>query len=227
MLLCLGVIAGVAFAQYRNGLFTATVMMLEVLIAGIIAFNFWEPVALVIEPYLAEFNQLAGFEDAIALTAIFCLTLLGLRSLTNRINKAMIDFPPVVQQIGGPAMGLITGYLVAGFLVCMLETMPLEVKFLGFESRKTDEPGFRSFFPPDRVWLALMRHAGAYAFSWNDSPTPNAESTYDRSETFDRTGTFELRYLRYRRLGPNSQPMLKYDGELDDFMPKKQQPLSS
>src|SRR5947209_6954801 len=165
MILTLAVIGGVAFAQYRNGLFTSTVMILQVLIAGVVAFNFWEPVATELEPYLADINSAVGLEDCIALTAVFCLTLLGLRWITNRINKAMIDFPPIVQQIGGPAAGVVSGYLVAGFLICVMETMPLEANFLGFQPRKDDEPAVRSYFPPDRVWLALMRHAGAYAFS--------------------------------------------------------------
>ena len=31
------------------------------------------------------------------------------------------------------AIGAITGYLVAGFLFCMVQTLPLSEKFLGFE----------------------------------------------------------------------------------------------
>jgi hypothetical protein len=221
MLLSLGVIAGVAFMQYRNGLFTAVIMILQVLLAGIVAFNFWEPIAQYLEDSIfSDFSMLLGYEDAIALTVLFSLTLLGLRWITNRINKAMIDFPPLAQQIGGPAAGVVSGYLVAGFLVCVMETMPLETNFLGFEPRKADEPGLRSYFPPDRVWLALMRHAGAYPFSWNEANT-QSDNTYERSETFDRMGTFELRYLRYRRL-PRVGPPMRYENELDDWMPKKQ-----
>ena len=39
------VIAVVAFFQYRNGLFTSVAMLIQVLLAGLIAFGFWEPVA--------------------------------------------------------------------------------------------------------------------------------------------------------------------------------------
>jgi uncharacterized membrane protein required for colicin V production len=212
LLFCLVIIAIVAASQYRNGIFTAVTMTIQVMIAGLIAFNFWEPVANQLDEYWQD-GKLAGFEDCVALTALFALALGGLRLITNRLNKAMLDFNHIAQQIGGPAIGLVTGYLVSGLVICVLQTLPIEEDFLGFAPRRADEPGLRSYFPADRVWLALMRHAGAYPLASKEE-NPDAESPFDRWATFDREGTFELRYARYRR-HTEKRPPYVYQGELD------------
>jgi hypothetical protein len=224
VLFTLIIIGIVAFMQYRNGLFTSAAMIVQVLIAGLVAFGFWEPIADELEASLAN-GSLAGYEDAIALVGLFSLTLAGLRLVTNRLNKAMIDFNWTVQQIGGPAAGVVTGYLVAGFLVCVFQTLPIEENFVGFTLRKSDEPGLRRFLPPDRFWLALMRYGGAYPLvssEAKDDPAKkeNDKSAFDRWETFDRAGTFELRYARYRRHTERRGPM-KYRGEFDRDLGRK------
>jgi uncharacterized membrane protein required for colicin V production len=214
------VIAGVAFAQYRNGLFTSVTMTIQVIFAGLIAFGLWEPIADELETYLAD-GRFTGYEDCIALVGLFTLSLLGMRLVTNRLNKAMLDFNMLVQQVGGPAAGAVTGYLVSGFLVCVFQTLPLEEKFLGFTPRSADEPAFRSYLPADRVWLALMRRAGVYPLSW-DEDNPAADSSFDRYVTFDRNGTFEMRYARFRRHSDKRTPaVLRYEGEFERELTRK------
>jgi hypothetical protein len=85
-------------------------------------------------------------------------------------------------------VGLLTGYLTAGFLVCVLQTLPWQRNFLGFdESVERNEPGLRRYLPPDRVWLGMMHHAGLGPFAQSDATT------------FDPDATFALRYARLRR----------------------------
>ncbi len=118
-------------------------------------------------------------------------------------------------------LGLVAGYLVAGFWTCVLQTLPWHENFLGFQPRLEAESAWRTYLPPDRVWLALMRHAGAGPFTWKRID-PNAESIYDQFSTFDPDATFELRYQRYRRYGDNRHP-LPYEGELEVEL-RKQKP---
>ncbi len=226
VLFTLIVMGVVAFMQYRNGLFTSAAMIVQVLLAGLVAFGFWEPIANELDGSFAN-GSLAGYEDAIALVGLFSLTLAGLRLVTNRINKAMIDFNWTVQQIGGPAAGLVTGYLVSGFLVCVFQTLPIEENFAGFTMRKKDdEPAMRHYMPADRVWLALMRRAGAYPLAWSEAPDDpgkkeEQKNAFDYWATFDRAGTFELRYARYRRHTDQRGP-LTYQGEFDRDLGRKQ-----
>lgn len=202
----------VAYAYMREGVFTAGCMLLNVFLAGLVAFNFWEPLASLLDPALRG-GLLAGFEDLLALVFLFCVVLGSLRALTNKLSPRQLEFHGLVHQLGGAAFGLITGYLVAGFLTCVLQTIPWHENFMNFEPRSDKEGSLRSFLPADRAWLALMRYAGASTLSWKED-RPDADSNFDRYATFDRHGTFELRYQRYRRYGDKRDP-LKYDGEFD------------
>jgi uncharacterized membrane protein required for colicin V production len=219
VLFTLIVIAVVAFMQYRNGLFTSVAMIAQVLLAGLVAFAFWEPIADELDAYFAD-GKLAGYEDCIVLVSLFSLTLGGLRFVTNKLNKAMIDFKWTIQQVGGPAAGVVTGYLVSGFLVCVFQTLPVEENFAGFTMRKEGEPALRRYVPADRVWLALMRHAGAYSLAWTEAKEGD-DNPFDRWATFDGAATYELRYARYRRHNDKRGPM-NYRGEFDAELGRKQ-----
>jgi hypothetical protein len=118
-----------------------------------------------------------------------------------------MDYNPVFTQFGGAFVGLIVGYLVSGFLICVLQTLPWHENFLDFEPRRRDEHQWRRYLPPDRVWLALMRHAGASPFSNRALPEPESDSLYDTYDTFDRDGAFEVNYLRHRRYNDNRPPV--------------------
>lgn len=208
---CLIIILAVGYAQYRNGLQTSIVMGFQIFVAGLLAFNYFEPLADALEPSLS--GGLAGIEDALAMTGVFCVALGLMRTVSNRLCPEMLNYDAQYQQFGGGFIGLISGYFLAGFLVCMLQTLPLRQDFLGFEPRREGEQGLRSLFPPDYVWLSLMRYAGAHAFS---DRIDDRESTdpYEHYFTFDRDATFELRYLRYRRFTENNRAM-PYTGEFD------------
>jgi hypothetical protein len=234
----------VGYVYFREGVFTAFTMCVNVFLAGLIAFNFFEPLANVIEPALPAYNPTAvpsedvkkgestppptppffwGYEDALSLLLIFSLTLGILRWITNSLASFQMEFSPLILQGGGVLFGLLTGYLLSGFLICLYQTLPWHKNFLDFESVGQTDSTFRDLFPPDRVWLAMMRHAGAFPLAnredkeaqreghkyFNPNPDP-----YDRYLTFDKYGTFELRYLRYRRYDDKSEPR-PYLGELD------------
>lgn len=212
------IMAIVTYGLFKEGLHTAMVMCVNVVLAGLIAFNFYEPLADAVENLLRP-SFLGGFEDFLALTLLYVVSLTVLRVLTNSVSNTVVEFPGHVQQIGGAVFGALAGYLVAGVLICILQTLPWHEHFLGFEPRSGTNSGLAAVFPPDRVWLAMMRHAGAGPLAWK-TVKDDAESPFDRNLTFDRQGSFEQRYLRYRRYG-DSRPPLKYQGELDSELDLK------
>jgi hypothetical protein len=212
------IILVVGYAQCREGLFAALALCVNVLLAGLLTFHFWEPLADQLDALFGG-GGLSGFEDAFVLTFLFAAFLSVLRLATARWAPGPFQFTGYIQQIGGGLFGLLAGYLLAGFWSCVLQTLPWHENFLGFRPRLEAESAMRSYLPADRVWLALMRHAGAGPFAWKRSD-PSADNIYDRFATFDADATFELRYLRYRRYGDNRHPLV-YEGELDLELRKK------
>jgi len=192
------IMLGLAYLFLVQGLATAFMMFCNMILAGLIAFNFWEPLADLLEPLLAR-SIFAGHEDAICLAGIFAIAFALLRLVTNTLSGAVIELHPLAQRAGGAFLGLATGYLLSGFLVCVFQTLPWHEKFWGYEP---DWQNHQSGFPPDRVWLALMHRAG--------------ETVFARSHhaTFDPEATFVIRYTRFRRYGDQRDP-LPYNGEFD------------
>jgi hypothetical protein len=206
----------VAYAYLREGLFTACTMAVNVFLAGLIAFNFWEPLAALLDPMLAG-SFLHGYEDAFCLVLLFSIVLGLLRTATNNLARSRVQFEGWLQSGGGLLCGLLMGYLVSGFLICTLQTLPWHENFMFFDAKYETGPEhlLRHVLPPDRAWLALMHRAGAYAFSSREDPRQrDSASYYDRYGTFDKYGSFEQRYARYRRYGDNRDPM-PYLGEFD------------
>lgn len=192
----------VCYSYWHEGLLTACCMFINVLLAGLLAFSVFEPIADKLDPILAD-SFLEGFEDCLCLVLVFSVSLGLLRLATNTLAYTTLDYPPALLHGGGLFFGALTGYLVSGFLVCAIQTLPLPRHFLQFEAEVQPEGPtrmVRRLLPPDRVWLALMHRAGLGPFSWGDGPT------------FDPNGNFELRYSRYRR--KEGDKVRKYDGLL-------------
>jgi hypothetical protein len=184
-LLTLLIMAAVAYAFFREGVLTAWTMTCNVLLAGLAAFNCWEPLAGALEP-LFQGTFLAGYEDCVSLTVLFSLTLGVLRLVTNNLANAQVEHHPFVQQGGSALLGLVTGYLVSGFLLCVLQTLPWGERFMNFDLTVDPHDKVRRVLPADRVWLALMHRASVGPFAHGDS-------------AFDADGSFEQRYARLRR----------------------------
>jgi len=213
------VMAAVAYVYLGEGLVTASIMCINVLLAGLVAFDFFEPLADAIANQFSG-SSFADYADTICLIGLFALTLGLLRLATNTLQPLQLELQGAVQSLGGAAFGLVTGYLVAGFLICVFQTLPLPVNFLGFDPAYEATAGLRNYLPADRVWLGLMQFAGAHGLSNGDDESRNlpvlpdelTNRRIDGTPTFDKYGTFEMRYARYRRYGDNRDPTV-YSGE--------------
>lgn len=201
MFVCFIIIVGCAWGLYVEGMFGAFVMFCNVLIAGLITFNFFEPLADSLDS--AFKGTLAQpYADAFAMILIFPVVLGILRVVCSQIAPKEVDIHPMVNKIGGGLIGALTGYILAGIIFCLFQTLPWHRNFMYYEWKYEPGEAFRSLFPPDRVWLAMMHRASTHGFAAGDN------------SAFDNTGTYSLRYARYRRYDDRGEVM-PYFGELD------------
>jgi hypothetical protein len=191
----------VAYALWREGPLTAFALCVNVIVAGLLAFNFWEPIADLLDPAFGD-SFMEGAEDGLAMMLIFLPALMLLRWATNSLASTHIEYPPILYRGGAVVFGLVAGYLVAGFLMCVIQTLPLPRSFWTFEAFEPGKAGpLRAVLPPDVVWLAMMNRGSGAGLAGGD-------------ERFDRRGSFELRYSRYRRWDDSGNP-LKWRGEVE------------
>jgi hypothetical protein len=146
----LSLMALTALVYWREGLFTAATMFVNVILAGLAAFDFAGPLADLLEARAAG-TPLAGYEDGLCRMALFGLALGLLRLATRLLAPKELDYAPALQRGGALAFGLLTGYLAAGFLICTLQTLP----WPGYNAFADEHAAARAVLP-DRAWAPFV-----------------------------------------------------------------------
>ena len=179
-LILLGIFIVVSFALWREGPWGGLIMLLNVLLAASLA-TAWYPVVVArLEPSLASYTHLLDF---IALQGMFCVLLLLLREITDRVSRTRVRFRRPVELAAGPLVAMLTAWVVVCFTAASLHTAPVPRDLI------QPTPEARMFFglAPDRRWLAWVRGSslsGPFA-----SP----------DQAFDRDADFILRYASRRQ----------------------------
>src|SRR5208282_5597069 len=89
-------ILGLTYVLTSEGLWGAALMFFNVLFGGMIAFNFYEPLAKLIDSTGLNW----GFSDTLCMLGLFCVSVTLLRMTTETIAPAMVRFPTPVYHIG-------------------------------------------------------------------------------------------------------------------------------
>ena len=89
----------VAYSFWGEGVHTAFCMLVNVIVAGLVAFTFFEPLADFLEPTFSN-TFLEGYEDFLSLMVVFAAALGGLRFATNYLVTSAIDYHPLLRQLG-------------------------------------------------------------------------------------------------------------------------------
>jgi len=166
----------------REGLWSAMVMFLNVLLAASVATAWYEVLANWMETLIPSYTYLLDF---LAIWSIFSLLVLVLREITDRVSRTKVTFLRQVELIGAPAMAMLTGWVMVAFTAASLHTAALPREFV------QPKPQTRMLFglAPDRKWLSWVRN-GSRA-----GPFAQAE---ERS-VFDKDADFILRYADRRK----------------------------
>src|SRR5438128_1077079 len=111
--LTVAIMIAVAYCFVREGVLTALCMTVNVVLAGVVAFEFFEPLADEMESMVKD-TFLDGTEDALCLALLCAVTLGVLRAVTNNLASSELRLHPRGQQAAAAVLGLLCGYLLAG-----------------------------------------------------------------------------------------------------------------
>ncbi len=150
-------IAGITYALSSEGLWGAALMFFNVIFAGLITFNFYEPLA----GLMAGVGFLSGMADVLALLGIFTVALLLLRLTTESLAPAMVRFPTALYQGGRFAFALGAACTMMAIVILAFEVAPVHKKVLGVVDYKF-QPPFKMGF--DRYWLGFFQYSTGYIF---------------------------------------------------------------
>lgn len=124
-----------AFWAYQ-GLFSSVIMLVETVVACMIAFLYYEDVNTLWEGSISP-----GIGLPLALMALFLIVLLGLRMFTDKFIPGEVKVPLYVDRAAGGACGFFTGLILIGTALISIEMLPIGSSVFGFERFTTDDEG--------------------------------------------------------------------------------------
>jgi uncharacterized membrane protein required for colicin V production len=174
---------------YNDGMWSNSIRLINTISAGLLAMNFFEPVADWLEQQASTYGY---FCDFIALWGLFFVFSLIFRLMTDRLSKVKVKFLKIADQIGSGVLALWIGWVMVCFTMTSLHTAPLAKNCL-FESFQPEERMFLGF-APDRQWLGFTQKMsqGPYERSVSEAEW-KAEKTI-----FDPHGEFLPKYATRR-----------------------------
>lgn len=143
------VVGVVTWLVASEGVWGAAQTFLCTLIGGLIAMNFFEPLANSIRGIVGE-----NYADVAALLGLFTVMVFALRMGTEQLALSYIQVIPMLDTAGRWVFGALTGYLTMAILLTALHTAPLPREFMGF---KPERNNFFNF-APDRQWLGFTQY---------------------------------------------------------------------
>ncbi len=189
------------YALSSEGLWGAALMFFNVVFGGLIAFNFYEPLAKLIDSTGIGW----GFSDTLSLLSIFCVSVMLLRMTTETLAPAMVRFPVPVYHAGRVFFALATSLVTMSILVLAFHTAPVHKKIFGAIDYKYKPPFGMGL---DHQWLGFFQYTTGMIFARYGSGTRDPYGEYGRSgnqrvpvRVFDPRATWLLNHQEARPYG--------------------------
>lgn len=171
----------------REGLWSNAIMLVNVVTAGLIATNFWEPIADTLDEQQPRMTFLL---DLVVLWVLFAVALLILRLCSDSVSKVQVRFKKPIELLGGLILAGWVAWVSVCFTAMTLHTAPLSREFLfgGFRAEERMMFGLA----PDRRWLGFVQRMSLGSFS-RVAPQNDPEAY-----VFDRHSDFMIKYAARR-----------------------------
>jgi len=182
LLLCvLAVLALITAVVGSQGLWHSLITFFNVLVAALIATNYFEPISEWLDYNGPTFTYLIDF---LVVWALFAAVFMTLRMLTDMFSRVKVRFIKPVDMAGGFLMAFWTGWVFVCFAMMTLHTAALPRNYLGGAFQPKPESRMVLGLAPDRQWLALVHRLS------KESLRPVGSE----NRVFDPQGEFVLRY---------------------------------
>ena len=189
LLLMFLIMFGCLATLYTEGMWSNAIRLINVVTAGLLAVNFFEPVARWLDGWNASYTY---WWDFLALWGLFALFMMIFRELTDRISKVKVRFLKLADRIGSGLLALWVGWVMVCFTMMTLHTAPLARNFLfdGFQPEEKMIMGLA----PDRQWLGFVQKESMGAFCRSATPEQWEQEKY----VFDPNADFMPKYATRR-----------------------------
>jgi uncharacterized membrane protein required for colicin V production len=205
-LIIVGLVLGLTYALTSEGLWGAALMFFNVVFAGMIAFNFYEPLAQLLD----RSGLTWGFNECLCLLVLFGVSVVALRLTTETLAPAMVRFPMPIYHAGRLVFGLAGACVTMAILILAFDTAPVHKKV--FKAYAYDShPPFGAGF--DHHWLGFFQHETGAVFVQYNKGKPDPYHEYGMSggqghsiNLFDPKGEWLINHQNWRPYGTETIP---------------------
>jgi len=191
---------GLTYVLTSEGLWGSAVMFFNVLFAAMIAFNFYEPLAVLIDQTGINW----GFSDTLCMLGLFIISLLLLRMTTETIAPAMVRFPMPVYHVGRLFFGVGGACVTMAIIILGFHAAPVHKKIFSTTDTKSKPPFGLGL---DHLWLGYFQYETGAVFSQLGAGQRDPYHTYGqggRVKVFDPRAEWLLLHEQFRPYGEGS-----------------------
>lgn len=170
--------------MWTEGMWSNGITLINVVFAGIVSWNLFEPAAGFLEPKMPSFTYVVDF---LCFWVLFILTYNIFKAMTDQISTHAVRFKKPVEQTGRVLFAMMTAWVMTCIICASLHLAPLGRSPM--KGSFAQEPKSNCFFglAPDRMWLAFMHTRSKKGLSTM------------KKNTFDPDGSFVLKYGTRRK----------------------------
>ncbi|RMF88966.1 MAG: CvpA family protein, partial [Planctomycetota bacterium] len=159
-LVALVIIAAAVGLTLNEGIWGNAIRLFVVIMAGLLATSWFEPVARMLEDMMGK--GLTYAYDFLALWGLFAIFCLILRLPADMLSRVKVRFMKIVDRVGGIFLGFLVGCVLVSFTLMSLHTAPMAEKFLMGSFDHTQK---MLLVGPDRLWLGFVHNVSAGSFA--------------------------------------------------------------
>lgn len=150
---------------FKQGLFSALINAVLGLVAAIISFNYYEPLA----QLLTGFGLQWLAPKTISMLVLFIASFIIMREIFDRLIRGNMNFVLIIDRVGAAICGFVFALTVVGVIAVAFQLLPISPSFLMFDRYADDHENYQnesSLFPnPDGFVLAVIANASDSTFS--------------------------------------------------------------
>lgn len=189
---------------WNEGMWSNAITVVNVTLAGLIATNFFEPLARKLDGVQPDYTYLW---DYLMLWGLFALSIGLLRAFTDTISRQRVRFKMPVEHTGRVIFSVWAAWVMVGFTAMSLHLAPLGPQpFRGAFAIKPKSSCFLGM-APDRQWLAFVQKCSRGSLS--RSHTQGDLKGYQRLAADKKKGC--------RVFDPQADFIVKYRNRRDYF----------
>jgi hypothetical protein len=195
-----GLIILMTYVLTSEGLWGAALMFFNVVFGAMIAFNFYEPLASLLDRTGINW----GFSDTLCMMGLFCVSVLLLRLTTETIAPVQVRFPPALYHAGRLLFGLAGATVTMAVVILAFEAAPVHKKVFYFIDYETKPPFGLGL---DHQWLGFFQYQTGAVFARYGVGKRDPYGQYGRRgpvQLFDPRGDWLIVHQESRPYGEGS-----------------------